>query len=85
MTPIVVGPLSITQANGQCTLAIDDSVVVGGGSAKGVVSAQGQASIVINEELLVQIGLAAVASKFPVLSPFLSGATAVVDSAIAGL
>ena len=65
MQPLNYGPLSISQADGKLTLAIDESIAVGGGSLKGVVSAQGSASVVIHEAMLADAGLMVLEAKFP--------------------
>lgn len=85
MNLINLGPLSITQADSAFSIGIDDSVALGGGQAAGVVSAQGKGSIVINEALIIKLGIQAIAAKWPVIGPFLAGAEAEIDAVIAGL
>ena len=85
MTPIVIGPLTLTQAAGAFTIAIDDSVALGGGAADGVISAQGQGAVVVKEVVIANLGLKALGSLFPALAPFLVGVQTEVDSLIAGI
>lgn len=61
------GPLVISESAGKVSLSINESESVGGGSVKGVVSAQGSASVIIDGAVLADAGLAYLAAKFPQL------------------
>lgn len=73
------GPLTLSQDNGVATIAIDESVSVGGGSMKGVVSASGKASVEVHELVLVDAGLSILAGKFPNFAPEIALIKSAVD------
>lgn len=74
------GPLSISEAGGNFTLAIDESVKVGGGSVAGVVSASGQGSVEVEGSVLIDAGLKALASKYPSLASAVTLLQGLVDA-----
>lgn len=85
MQPLNYGPLSISQADGKLTLSIDESVAVGGGSLKGVVSAQGSASVVVHEAMLADAGLMVLEAKFPQFSAEIALVKNALDAELAKL
>ena len=83
MAPIVEGPLTITQADGKCTVAIDESLTAGGGSVAGVLSVEGKGSAVVDEVVLINAGLNAMVVKFPSLAAGSALLKAFLDAEIA--
>jgi hypothetical protein len=80
------GALVISENAGNITIALNDSVNVGGGKAAGIVSLQGQGSVVLEGKVAFDLGMAFAESHSPsILVPFEEGAQAAGDAAISSL
>jgi hypothetical protein len=79
------GALVLTEQGGLFTLTFDDKLAVGGGKAAGVVSVQGQGSIVLSGKQAFDLLAEMVESHVPApAAAAVAAIEAVADAAIAG-
>ena len=59
------GPVVISEAAGNFTIAINDTISVGGGAMKGIIKATGTAQAEVSGAILAEAGLEYLKLKFP--------------------
>jgi hypothetical protein len=80
------GALVVSEQGGVFTVALDKSVSLGGGAAAGVISVEGQGSVVLSGKQAFDLGMALLeAHSPPALQPLEAGAQAIGDGVIEGL
>lgn len=69
MAPVQLAPgVTLTEANGVFSIAIDESLAVGGGKTAGVLKIAGKGEADLDAGMLVDVGLQAAAAKYPSLA-----------------
>lgn len=77
------GAFVITEQAGVFTISINESLVVGGGPAKGVISLAGTGSVVVSGKQAFDLGMALLEAHSPsALVPIEEAAQAMADAAI---
>ncbi len=80
------GALVVTQDQGQLKVAISKSAAVGGGKAAGIVSAEGEGAVVLNELQGLQLLKAVIEAHVPAaLDPAIDAGEALAEGAIKAL
>ena len=79
---VQVGPLalSLSASGGSATVAISLAQAVGGGELAGVAQASVNASIVVQDQMLIDAGFALAIAKFPAIASVLQLAQAACDA-----
>lgn len=80
------GALILGEQGGDFTLTISEQAALGGGSAAGIVAAQGSGSVILKGKLGFDLGMKLLEAHSPAaIVPLEVGAAAVVDAAVAAL
>lgn len=80
------GAIVISEEGGTFTMAVNDQVALGGGSANGIVSLKGSGTCVVKGKLAFDLAMAVLKAHSPAaLVPIESGVQAIADAAIDSL
>ncbi len=78
------GAILLQEQGGVFTLSVNEKASIGGGKASGIVSVQGQGSVVLNGKQLFDLLAAAAEGVVPAaIKPAIEGAIALADAEIA--